>query len=89
MTKKSSRSVRARRQEMQARKKKQRLITTLIVIGGLTLLTAILFLGRQALEVSPEDVTLPPSLELPPNADGSAWGPADAPVVIEEYGDFQ
>jgi hypothetical protein len=37
----------------------------------------------------PENVELPESLELPPLADGSSWGPAGAPVLIEEYSDFQ
>ena len=26
--------------------------------------------------------------EIPVGADGTAWGPADAPVVIEEWSDF-
>lgn len=89
MTKKSTGSVSARRQEMQARKERQRRITVLIVIGAMVALAAIVFLARQANRVSPEDVSLPESLEPPPGADGTAWGPADAPVVIEEYSDFQ
>jgi hypothetical protein len=36
-----------------------------------------------------ENMVLPESLASPPNADGSAWGPADAPVLIQEYSDFQ
>ncbi|NHZ71757.1 MAG: hypothetical protein GWP17_01570 [Aquificales bacterium] len=89
MTRKSSRSVRVRRQEMQAKKKKQRLITAIIVVGSLIALTTIILLARQATRTVPEDVVLPEKLDAPPDADGRAWGPVDAPVVIEEYGDFQ
>jgi hypothetical protein len=89
MTKKSSRSVRIRRQELQAKKKRQRLITALIVVGSLTALIAMMFLARQATRTTPEDVALPETLDAPPDADGRAWGPVDAPVLIEEYGDFQ
>lgn len=53
------------------------------------MLTGIVFLARQVTSVSLEDVILPESLTLPANADGTAWGPVDAPVVIEEFSDFQ
>ena len=89
MTKKSTRSVQARRQEMQARKKRQRMVTALVVIGSLIGLAGIMFLTRQITRTTPEDVTLPETLSPPPDADGMAWGPADAPVVVEEYSDFQ
>ncbi len=89
MSKKSSRSVRARRAEAQAKKKKQRLMTIIIVVGGFIALTAMLFFTRQATRTTAEDVILPASVEVPPNADGAAWGPVDAPILIEEYGDFQ
>lgn len=88
MTKKSSSSVRARRQEMQARQKRQRLVTAVVVTGSLIALVAIGFLARQITRPTPEDVTLPESI-TPPDADGMAWGPADAPVVVEEFSDFQ
>ncbi len=89
MTKKSTRSVRVRRQEMQDRKKRQRLVTALVVTGSLIALVAIGFLARQITRTTPEDVTLPESLTPPPDADGMAWGPVDAPVVVEEFSDFQ
>ena len=89
MTKKSTRSVQARRQEMQARRKRQRYITTLVIIGSLVVLTTIIFLARQITRINPEDVTLPEPLTPPPDADGMAWGPIDAPVVVEEFSDFQ
>lgn len=90
MTKKLSRSTRPRRQEeREARKKRQRLVTALIIAGSLVALIVIVLLARQITRISPADVTLPESLEPPPNADGVAWGPVDAPVVIEEFSDFQ
>mgnify|MGYP000910467312 FL=1 len=89
MTKKSTRSVRVRRQEMQDRKKRQRLVTALVVTGSLIALVTIGFLARQITRTTPEDVTLPESLMPPPDADGMAWGPVDAPVVVEEFSDFQ
>jgi hypothetical protein len=36
-----------------------------------------------------EDAVLPETLAAPPNAEGKAWGPAEAPVVVEEFSDFQ
>lgn len=89
MTKKSSRSVRSRRQEMQSRKRRQRAVTALVVIGSLVGLAAIVLLTRQITRTTPEDVSLPESLTPPPGADGMAWGPADAPVIVEEFSDFQ
>ena len=89
MTKKSTRSVRVLRQEAQKKRTRQRIITTLIVIGGLGALAVIVILAQQASPTSAEDVTVLESLESPSNAEGTAWGPADAPVVIEEFGDFQ
>ena len=57
-------------------------IGTLIIIGFFAL-------AGQINAPSLDDVVIPESLETPPNADGKTWGPADAPVIIEEFGDFQ
>ncbi len=89
MTNRSSTSLKARREEVGAKKRKQRRITAAIAAGALVVLTGIVFLARQVTSVSLEDVILPESLTLPANADGTAWGPVDAPVVIEEFSDFQ
>lgn len=64
--------------------------TTLWLIGGLAVLAvllvaAIVWLNRP----QPVQVTVPADLKPPPNADGKAWGPPDAPVVIQEFSDFQ
>ena len=88
MAKKSQRSVQARRVEHQARQRRQRLL-----IGGLAVAAVLILVGAvvwvREMTSPAENMVLPESLASPPNADGSAWGPADAPVLIQEYSDFQ
>ncbi len=89
MSKKKSHSVRARRVQQHARQKKQRRR-----YYGIAAISAIFIFGlfaliRQLNAPSLNEVALPESLQPPANADGKAWGPVDAPVLIEEYGDFQ
>lgn len=91
MAKKSTRSVRARRQQqLEAAARRRRLIYGGSVLG-VVLIIALFVVIRQlnAPTHNIEDVVVPASLEPPANADGTAWGPVDAPVVIEEYSDFQ
>jgi hypothetical protein len=87
--KQTTQSVRARRDAAQARQKRQR---RLLYVGAAVV--AVLLFGafaviRQVTAPTLEDVTLPDNLDVPPNADGTAWGPVDAPVLIEEFSDFQ
>lgn len=88
MAKKQTRSVRARREAYRAQQKRRRTLTALGIVGVLVVVAA-LFVVLQPDPLAVEDVELPASLEVPPNADGKAWGPEDAPVVVEEYSDFQ
>lgn len=81
--------MKARRQEMEAKKKRQRLVTAAIVLVSLGVLGTIVVLARQVSRLTLSEVILPESLESPADADGAAWGPVDAPVLIEEFGDFQ
>ena len=74
---------------MQARRQRQRLIAGVIGAVAILGLGALFYFGQRADEVALEDVNLPPTLANPPNADGAAWGPADAPILIEEFGDYQ
>ncbi len=87
MTKKKS--AKERRLEQLAKKKRERqrnyFIAGLVGIAILALFVAI----RQLNAPSPEDVTIPDSLDPPPNVDGKAWGAVDAPVKLEEFSDFQ
>ena len=88
MTRKQTRSIRARRAEYRAQKRRRRIFIALGIVGAL-IVVAILVVALQPAPMTAEDVVLPETLEAPPNAEGKAWGPADAPVVIEEFGDFQ
>lgn len=86
--KKSNLSRRARREQMQAQKRKKQLYYLAAAIGAIVIIGLLAFV-RQLTAPSIEDVVLPDALEIPANAEGKAWGPIDAPVLIEEYGDFQ
>jgi hypothetical protein len=82
-------SRRARREAHQQRQRRQRFLIIGLVIGGFIILVGLGFMIRQARAPEVDDVILPETLAEPPNADGKAWGPVDAPVVIEEFSDFQ
>ena len=89
MSKNSTRSRQYRREQMQARIRRQRMMAGGVLIVVVAAAIALAIYARQADVVDVSDVTLPASLQAPPNADGMAWGPAGAEVVIEEYGDYQ
>ena len=89
MSKKKSQSARARRLQQRARQQRQRRLYYGAAAVGAILIVGLFALIRQFNAPSIEEVVLPESLEPPANADGKAWGPVDAPVFIEEYGDFQ
>lgn len=86
--KKSNLSRRVRREQMQAQKRKKQLYYLAAAVGAIVIIGLLAFI-RQLTSPSIEDVALPDTLEIPANAEGKAWGPVDAPVLIEEYGDFQ
>lgn len=89
MAKQSSRSKRARREEYLAQQRRQRMIFIGLGAVGVILLVALFVVIRQSNIPSVEEVQLPEDISPPPNADGSAWGPEDAPVLIQEFSDFQ
>jgi hypothetical protein len=89
MSKKKNRSVRARRVQQLAQQKRQRRLYYGAAAVGMLLIIGLFALIRQFNAPSIEDIVLPDSLELPANADGKAWGPVDAPILVEEYSDFQ
>ncbi len=89
MAKKSKTSLRTRRAEQLAQRKRKRRMYYIFAGVGAVVIIALFAVIRQANAPSLDDVVLPETLESPPDADGKNWGPEDAPVVIEEYSDFQ
>ena len=75
----------ARREQVQRRQQRQRLITIgLIVVGALLIVAPIAY---QMLKPIAEVVAVDPGTH--PNADDNSMGDPNAPIVIEEFSDFQ
>lgn len=89
MARRPTQSVRERREAYRAQQRRRRTYIALGIVGGLIVVAVFLLVALQQREVSPDEVALPESLAAPPNAEGKAWGPEDAPVLIEEFSDFQ
>ena len=90
MAKKSQGSSRrARREAHVQRQRRQRILIIGLVIGGVIIALGLGYMIRQARTPEVEDVILPETLAEPLEADGKSWGPVDAPVLIEEFSDFQ
>lgn len=87
--KKSNTSVRAQRERGRNRQKHQRRRFYVIGAVGVIITIGLFAFVRQINAPSMEDVNIPDSIQIPANADGKAWGPVNAPVVIEEFSDFQ
>ena len=88
MAKKNQRSVSSRRKEHQARQKRQRLLIGILAVAAVVIVAGVVYWVRQSRSPA-NSVILPASVAPPANADGSAWGPPDAPVLVEEFSDFQ
>lgn len=87
MARKQRRSVRERREQRRAEQQRQRILIAVVVIVVIAAVAGLIWLRQP--RVNPEDVLLPESLSSPPDAEGKAWGPPDAPVLVEEFSDFQ
>lgn len=75
----------ARREQMQRRQQRQRSITIgLIIVGALLIVAPIAY---QMLRPIAEVVAVDPGTH--PNADDNSMGDPNAPIVIEEFSDFQ
>jgi len=75
----------ARREQIQRRQQRQRLITiSLIVLGALLIVAPIAY---QMLRPAAEVVAVDPGTH--PNADDNSMGDSNAPITIEEFSDFQ
>lgn len=84
---KKKRSSRAKRAARRAQERRRRRLTVgLSIVGVLAVVGLLVWAGRRK---PPAEVALPESLQAPPGADGKAWGPPDAPVLVEEFSDFQ
>ena len=73
------------RERREQRKRRQRLVIILAVAGGAIAIAALLILQNNA----PIGTIATPVSASYPQPDGSAMGDSAAPVVIEEYSDFQ
>ena len=87
MARRKQQSRKDRREQQRASQQRQRITIALGVIA-VVVVGALLVWVRQP-RTNVEDVALPENLSPPPGADGKAWGPSDAPVLIEEFSDFQ
>jgi hypothetical protein len=81
MTKSGKRSAR-RQQALEAQRQRER--QQRLRVGGIAALAIAVLGGLLWLANRPETV----ESKIPFGADGTAWGPPDAPVLIEEWSDF-
>jgi hypothetical protein len=82
-----SRSAQTRRARLRRQQKRRRKITAVGVVAVVVVLVGLLIRAIQPRAIT--EIILPDSLKGPASADGLAWGPLDAKVLIEEYSDFQ
>jgi hypothetical protein len=81
-------SLRAKRAAEYERRQRQRRLTYGLIGAGVVI---VVLMGAWVIsnQGSPENVILPDPIVSPASADGSAWGPVGAAVLVEEYSDFQ
>ncbi len=81
------------RQALQQRRSQQAKRNRLLIIGGVILVAiivvAVLVLQNPARQAQAVGSFVTPQPQNWPNANGTALGPADAKVVVQEYADFQ
>lgn len=86
MARRSVGSLRKRRDRRQSRPQKERRLYYWLAGGSAVLIVAVFALFYF---LNPPGVTVPDSLSNPASSDGAAWGPANAPVLVEVFSDFQ
>jgi hypothetical protein len=83
MTRKKKRRSALRIAERRLRKQRQqRLTIALAAVAVIAIVAVLIWLNARPVPLIEIQV------ESPANADGAAWGPADAPVVIQDWSDF-
>jgi protein-disulfide isomerase len=89
MVNRSGKSFQGRRARQRAiQRRKRRMYYVLAVIGAVLLIVS--FAAYRLLNPpGPIEVTIPNTMSEPATADGSAWGPVNAPVLVEVFSDFQ
>ncbi|MBE2220527.1 MAG: DsbA family protein [Anaerolineae bacterium] len=86
----SKKKILARREQQRATQKKKRNIYIGIGIIAIVIMAGLLNWMQQIRSAQAEATFQPPNiLTTPAITDGKTWGPADAPVVIQEFSDFQ
>ncbi len=81
MTERRKRSSRRQKAlEAQRQKERRQLLRSLGIMGAAVIVLGVLYWFANR----PKSV----ESDIPFGADGTAWGPVDAPVVIEEWSDF-
>lgn len=90
MSKKRKLSARERREKKQAEQKKRKWIYVGIGIIAIIIFSGLILWFRQ-IRIAQEEANFqsPDILLKPTSTDGNTWGPANAPVVIQEFSDFQ
>ncbi len=73
------------REKRQREKRRNLLVATLVIAGGVIVVTAMVIWRSQA---QIQSIITPASIDFP-QTEGMAMGDPDAPVIIEEFSDFQ
>jgi cytochrome c-type biogenesis protein CcmH/NrfG len=71
-----------RAQERKQKQRRQQLTIALVVIAAVAVVSTLIWLANRPLPLATVEA------RVPTGADGAAWGPADAPVVIQDWSDF-
>lgn len=70
-------------QVRQQKRRRKQLTVALVVAAAVVIVGGLIWLNSRPLSLTTVEAAAPVS------ADGAAWGPADAPVVVEEWSDYQ
>lgn len=73
------------REKRQREKRRNLLVATLVIAGGVIVVTAMVIWRSQA---QIQSIITPAAIDFP-QTEGMAMGDPDAPVIIEEFSDFQ